>query len=121
MADNIMLNVQEGFDLKKLTEQLADMYRAKGFTVNASSLNDSEVLIFDKGIGGINMLLGMDLGIKATFSVQNNTLVVTLSEAAWTGKIIGLSVGCLFVLFRFLQPHTELLSKASFQKICVMI
>ena len=98
MADNIMLNVQEGFDLKNLTEQLADMYRAKGFTVNASSLNDSQVLIFDKGVGGINMLLGMDLGIKATFSVQNNTLVVTLSEAAWTGKIIGLCVGW-FVCF----------------------
>lgn len=98
MAESLMLNVSEDFNLNALTQQLADMYRAKGFTVNVVNFNDSVILEFDKGVGGINMLLGMDQGIKATFTVTGNTLMVNYSDASWTGKIIGLCVGW-FVCF----------------------
>ena len=118
MADNtIMLNVREGFDLKKLTEQLAEMYRAKGFSMNATSFNDSEMLVFDKGIGGINMLLGMDLGIKATFTIQNEkTLIVTFSDAAWTGKIIGLCVGWVVCAVPFFTAIYGAVKQSQFPK-----
>ena len=116
MADTIMLNVKEGFDLQKLTQQLADMYRAKGFTVDVASLNNSEVLTFDKGVGGINMVLGMDLGIKATFTVQNNVLTVALSEAAWIGKIIGLCVGWIICAIPFFTAAYGAFKQSQFPK-----
>ena len=74
MADNLMLNVAENFDVNAMAQQLADMYRAQGFTVNVANMNNSVIMEFDKGVGGINMLLGMDLGIKATMTV-NGTAV----------------------------------------------
>lgn len=98
MAETFMLNVSENFNLYAVTQQLADMYRAKGFTVNIVNFNNSVILEFDKGVGGINMILGMDLGIKATFTVTGNTLMVNYSDAAWTGKIIGFCIGW-FVCF----------------------
>ncbi len=102
MAETFMLNVSEDFNLYALTQQLADMYRAKGFTVNIVNFNESIILEFDKGVGGINMILGMDLGIKATFTVTGNTLMVNYSDAAWTGKIIGLCVGWFICLVPFI-------------------
>lgn len=98
MAETFMLNVSENFNLYSVTQQLADMYRAKGFTVNIVNFNNSVILEFDKGVGGINMILGMDLGIKATFTLTGNTLMVNYSDEAWTGKIIGICVGW-FVCF----------------------
>ena len=118
MADNtMMLNVQEGFDLKKLTEQLAEMYKAKGFNINTTSFDKNEIIIFDKGVGGINMLLGMDLGIKATFTMQNEkTLLVTFSDAAWTGKIIGLCVGWFICLVPFCTAVYGAVKQSQFPK-----
>lgn len=117
MADSIMLSVPEGFDLSNLTSQLADMYRAKGFTVNVASLNNAEIVEFDKGVGGINMILGLDLGIKATFTVQNSTtLIVNFSDAAWTGKIIGLCVGWLICLVPFITAAVGAVKQSKFPK-----
>lgn len=117
MADSIMLPVPDDFDLKILTQQLADMYRAKGFTVNVVSLNNSEIVEFDKGVGGINMLLGLDVGIKATFSVQNsNTLIVNFSDAAWTGKIIGICVGWFVCLVPFVTAIAGAVKQSKFPK-----
>lgn len=117
MADSVMLTVPEGFDLSNLTQQLADMYRAKGFTVNIASLNNSEIVEFDKGVGGINMLLGLDLGIKATFSIQNGTtLIVNFSDAAWTGKIIGICVGWFVCLVPFITAIVGAVKQSKFPK-----
>lgn len=116
MADSIMLNVPENFDLSNLTQQLADMYRAKGFAVTVASLNNSEIVEFDKGVGGINMLLGLDIGIKATFSVQNGALIVNFSDAAWTGKIIGLCVGWFVCLVPFITAIVGAVKQSKFPK-----
>lgn len=117
MADSVMLTVPEEFDLSNLTQQLADMYRAKGFTVNIASLNNSEIVEFDKGVGGINMLLGLDLGIKATFSIQNGTtLIVNFSDAAWTGKIIGICVGWFVCLVPFITAIVGAVKQSKFPK-----
>lgn len=116
MADSLMVNVPENFNLEAMTQQLADMYRSKGFTVNVANLNNSVILEFDKGVGGINMILGMDLGIKATCSINNNNLIVNYSNAAWTGKIIGICVGWFLCLVPFITAIIGAIKQSKFPK-----
>lgn len=116
MADTLMMNVSENFDLNVLAQSLAETYRAKGFTVNVANINNSVIIDFDKGVGGINMLLGMDLGIKATLTVNNNTLMVNYSEAAWTGKIIGLCIGWVVCLVPFITAIVGAIKQSKFPK-----
>ncbi len=93
MASNLMINVAEDTQVEKIAEDLAEMYRAKGFTVMVAKMKNAVSVTFDKGTGGINMLLGMGLGIKANITVNNGTLMVSYSDGDWTGKIIGCVVG----------------------------
>lgn len=111
-----MMNVSEDFNLDSLVQQLSDMYRAKGFTVNVANINNSVIMEFDKGVGGINMILGMDLGIKATLSVNGGTLMVNYSDAAWTGKIIGLCVGWIICLVPFITAIVGSIKQSKFPK-----
>lgn len=99
MANNLVLNVDENLDINNLAEELADLYRGKGFSVNVINMkNGACSLVFDKGTGGINMLLGLGLGIKATMTVKNGMLNVAYSDGDWTGKIIGLVAGWFLCL-----------------------
>ncbi len=93
MANNVMFNVGANFDMSDFSEKLADMYRAKGYTVNVAYMNGTSMLTFDKNTGGINMLLGMGEGIKATCMLSNNTLSINFSDGDWIGKIVGCVVG----------------------------
>lgn len=102
MANDVMLNVSEGFDLGGFSQKLAEMYRMKGYSVTAVSMNKSWMLTFDKGTGGINTLLGLGEGIKATCAVSGNMLSVRFTDAEWTGKIIGLVVGWILCLIPFI-------------------
>lgn len=116
MADSLMINVPEYFDLYATTQQLADIYRAKGFTVNVANLNNSVIMDFDKGVGGINMVLGLDIGVKASFRVDNGNLIVTYSDAAWTGKIIGLCVGWFVCMVPFITAIVGAIQQSKFPK-----
>lgn len=98
MANNVMFNVSENFNMEDFAEKLAENYRAKGYTVNVANMNGSSVLTFDKGTGGINMLLGLGEGIKATCMLTNNALSINFSDGDWTGKIIGLIAGWFLCL-----------------------
>ena len=97
MANNLMLNVNNDFDVNKLAEELAKFYKSGGFKTTVVRLNDNTCIVeLDKGTGGINMLLGMGLGIKVNISAKNGLLNVSYSDAEWTGKIVGFAVG-LFI------------------------
>lgn len=98
MADNVMFNVGANFNLTDYSEKLADMYRAKGYTVNVVNMNETVIITFDKGTGGINMILGMGEGIKATCMLLNNTLSINFSDADCIGKIIACSIGWFLCL-----------------------
>ena len=52
--------------------------------------------------GGANYLFGLGQGITATLTVQKQTLMVTYSDAEWTGKIIGIAVGWFLCLIPFI-------------------
>lgn len=96
--NNVMFNVSPDFDMNVFAEKLAETYRAKGFTVNVANLNNSCVITFDKGTGGINTILGMGKGIKATCMKTNEALNITFSDAEWTGKIVACIVGWFLCL-----------------------
>lgn len=102
MADSVFFNVAPDFNLQMFAGQLAEKYRMEGFTVSVAEFNNTVVLTFDKSTGGINMLLGLGLGIKATCTVVNGVLTIAFSDAEWTGKIIGLCVGWFICFVPFI-------------------
>lgn len=102
MATNFTTNVSPNFDMDAFAAELEQMYRTKGFSVRTTKLNNGIQMIFDKGCGGINMLLGMGLGITANITVSNGVLNVMYANEEWTGKIIGLVVGWFLCLIPFI-------------------
>lgn len=97
-----MLNVKPSFDMEVFAGKITDTYRAKGFTVNSVMMNGNCIITFNKGTGGINTILGMGKGIKATFVRANDTLSINFSDAEWTGKIIAIAVGWFLCLVPFI-------------------
>lgn len=116
MANTFMINVPNGFNLKEMGEKLRNVYQAKGFKVNIADMNNSTRIQFDKGCGGINMLLGMGKGITATCSLQGNNLIVNYSDGDWTGKIIGLAVGWFLCAIPFVTAIIGCVGQSSLPK-----
>lgn len=105
MANNIVLNVQSTFNMETFSKKLADTYVAKGYTVSVANMNNSSVITFEKGVGGVNYFFGMDEGIKATITKNENGLIINFSDAAWIGKIIAfIATICLFICGLFFCP-----------------
>ena len=102
MADNVMFNVRPDFNMEVFSQRLAEMYRAKGYTVNVAMMNGCSIITFDKGTGGINVLLGMGEGIKATCTRMGDAVNIGFSDAEWTGKIVGLAIGWLMCFIPFI-------------------
>lgn len=98
MANQIVFNVSPDFNIQMFAQQLAEKYRMEGFAVTVAEFNGSEIITFDKETGGINTVLGLGQGIKATCMVMNGALVIDFSDADWTGKIIGLIIGWFICL-----------------------
>lgn len=97
-----MIPIGEGFDMQQLVNQLVQTYRGKGFEVQAMQMGNAVSVTFSKDDEGIKKFAGLALGIKAMLSVSNNMLMVSFSDAEWTGKIIAIAVGwilCLIPLF----------------------
>ena len=102
MADTVYINVAPDFNIHAFAAQLAEKYRMEGFNVTVADFNGAQVITFDKNTGGINMLLGLGQGIKATCMYQNGVLSINFSDGDWTGKIIGLVVGWFLCLIPFI-------------------
>lgn len=102
MADNAMFNVKDTFDMEVFATRLADAYKAKGFAVNIVNISGAYAINFDKGTGGINNLLGLGQGIRATITNMNGAVTISFSDGDWLGKIIGLSVGWFLCLIPFI-------------------
>lgn len=116
MASTLMVNVSQNFSMDIFAQKLADTYRAKGFTVTVANMNGSSIITFDKGTGGINMILGLGEGIKATCSLMGNTLTINYSDGDWTGKIIGLVVGWILCLIPFITAIVGCVKQSSLPK-----
>lgn len=103
MADTLTLNVSDDFSLDALASQLSDNFKGQGFETTVVSLSPTSTRVtFDKGCGGINMLLGMGQGITANMTLNGNLLYVNYADGDWTGKIIGLATGWILCWVPFI-------------------
>ena len=103
MADTLMMNVPENFDLTAMAERVKEQFQMQGFIVSVMKMKNSVRIKFDKKCGGINMLLGLGQGITATCMLQNgDNLVVNYSEGDWTGRIVGGLVGWFLCMVPFM-------------------
>ncbi|MBQ7385393.1 MAG: hypothetical protein IJW04_02675 [Ruminococcus sp.] len=116
MANNVMFNVNPTFDMEVFAAKLADTYRVKGYDVNVANMNGMCTIAFDKGTGGINMLLGLGEGIKATITKMNDTLMINYSDAEWTGKIIGCVVGWFLCMIPMITAIIGIVKQTSLPK-----
>lgn len=98
MANQIVFNISPDFNMQMFAHQLAEKYRMEGFSVTIAEFNGSEIITFDKDTDGINTILGLGQGIKATCMIMNGALIIDFSDADWTGKIIGLIIGWFICL-----------------------
>lgn len=114
MADTLALNVPDNFDLSILASKLRDSFQAQGFGVSVASLaSNSTRITFDKNCGGINMLLGMGLGITANITLNGNLLYVNYVDGDWTGKIIGLATGWILCWIPFVTAIIGCINQSS--------
>lgn len=116
MSNSIMVNVKPTFNMEIFSKKLADTYVAKGYTVNVANMNNSCILTVEKGVGGINFLLGMDEGIKATITQNESNLIISFSDAEWTGKIVGLAVGWFLCFVPFFTAIAGIIKQTSLPK-----
>ncbi len=102
MGETIIIPISDSFNMKDFVDKFTNMYKVKGFNVVPTLINNSATVVLDKGVGGINMLLGLGLGLTVTFLQVDRTLSVSFSNAEWTGKIIGLAVGWILCFIPFI-------------------
>lgn len=113
------MNIGEKFDLEKLAEELTEQYQGKGFQVRTIKMKNSVKIVLSKNCGGINMLLGLGLGISVTCTImgkEKDMLSIAFSEGDWTGKIIGLCIGWCVCLIPFITSLVGVFKQLSFSK-----
>lgn len=101
MADSLIINVNPSFDLNVFTEQLSNLYRAKGYNVVPASTPVGTTMLVEKGTGGINTVLGLGESVRVNCTYNSGVLTVSFADAEWTSKIVGAIVGwfvCLIPL-----------------------
>lgn len=119
MASNFSMNVSQDFNIGEFTEAISQQYQAQGFNVRVLKMNNSTKIVFDKGCGGMNTLLGLGQGISATCSLMGkdkDMLSVSFSDADWTGKIVGLAVGWIICFIPFITALIGLFRQLSLPK-----
>ena len=116
MASNFMLNVSPEFNMEAFSEQLANLYRARGYVVTVANMNGNAIISFEKNIGGLNTVLGLGEGVKANCMVNNGVLNITFTDAEWTSKIIGAVIGWFLCLIPLITAIIGVVRQTSLPK-----
>ena len=116
MASNFMLNVSPEFNMEAFSEQLANLYRARGYVVTVANMNGNAIISFEKNIGGINTVLGLGECVKANCMVNNGVLNITFTDAEWTSKIIGAVIGWFLCLIPLITAIIGVVRQTSLPK-----
>lgn len=117
MADMLTINVPGNFDLNILASRLRDSFQAQGFAVSVAMFSpNSAKVTFDKNCGGLNMVMGMGLGITANMTLNGNLLCVNYSDGDWIGKIIGIAVGWILCFVPFITAIIGSINQSGFPK-----
>lgn len=99
MAQDFIVNVTPDFDMVAFSQNLAGIYRTRGFNVNILPLENGCMISLTKDTGGANTIIGLGVGIKVTLFVHNNILSVSFSDEEWVSKITAICVGFFFSAF----------------------
>lgn len=91
--NNLMFNVEPGFDIYRLTDDLVAMYQGKGMQVNAMRVGKGVCIDFNDGNDGFTKYIGLGANIKASFIMNGDCLNVSFTEADWSGKIVAFIIG----------------------------
>ena len=119
MANNFMVNISESFDINEMANQIVEMYQSKGFNVRALKMKNGVKITVEKGVGGINTLLGLGQGITATCTIygkDKDTLSVNFSDGDWMGKIVGLVAGWFLCFVPAITAVIGILRQTGLQK-----
>ena len=69
MANNLTFNIEQDLDLEGTVGEIAAIYQSRGYNVRMLKMKNGAKLTIEKGVGGINMILGMGEAITATFTI----------------------------------------------------
>lgn len=99
MANNLIMNVSENFNLDSFVKQLVANFQAEGYSVNCSELSGMKKILIGKDNSGIKNFLGLGQGITVTCGVNNNMLNLTYSDGNWGFKVFQFIMGSIFLLY----------------------
>ncbi len=117
MAETLMINVRDGFNLGMFCQNVAMFYQNQGFTVNVAMMSPTNAQIcFEKDLGGINTILGLGIGQKTNIVLNGNTLAVSFFDAEWTSKIIGIVIGWFLCLIPLVTSIIGIIKQSDFPK-----
>ena len=119
MSKNLMFNVSEAFDLEAFSDQITQMYQAKGYNVRTLKMKGGVKITVEKGVGGINTLLGLGRAITVTCNIHGkdkDTFSANFSDGDWTGKIIGLVAGWFLCFVPFVTAIVGIVKQLGLEK-----
>ncbi len=94
MAKETTIEISQDFPFEKLEEAITELYEDKGFKVKISKMKDGRKITVEKGVGGINTVLGLGKRAVANVTVrgkEHNKLSIccSVADGEWTGKVVG--------------------------------
>ena len=89
------ITINEGFNQTDFVNKLVDIYKKKGFTVNAIKKGDVDIINIEKNKGGFGMFFGKEETITVHCKQESGVLTLDYSNGAWLGKIIGIGFGVI--------------------------
>jgi len=121
MANNFTVNISEKFNLQEMTTRILETYQSKGFNVRYFKRKSGVKITIEKGVGGINTLLGLGQGITITCSIfgkEKDTLSINFSDGDWMGTLIGCIAGWFLCFVPVITAVIGIIKQLNFQKEC---
>ncbi len=116
MANNIVINVKPSFNMSAFAEQLAQNYRAKGFSVTIANVGTTCAINFEKDTSGFNNFLGLSKNVKASCMLSGDVLSINFSDQDWTWKIIACVVGWFICCIPFITGIVGIVGQSGLPK-----
>lgn len=88
MADNLVFQVSNNFNLDTFAQDMVRMGHARGYTTNYANAGGAYYIDFNNGNEGLMKYIGMGANIRLTLMQNGNTLYANFTDADWTGKIV---------------------------------
>ncbi|MDR1629768.1 MAG: zinc ribbon domain-containing protein [Oscillospiraceae bacterium] len=101
MADNLIFQVNDNFNLDEFAQKVIRMGHARGYMTTYASAGGIYFIDFNDGNEGFTKYIGMGANIRLTLLKNGMTLHANFTDADWIGKVVAYclsSVTCGFAL-----------------------